>query len=254
MPALEHRRDAARARDPRLELIGLDRVGRRGVVGVGEPGAHLLPQRARLLLGALGEIGARRLVEHRREAVRRQPPERRRQIVDRIVGARAAAVPALVARGEVIGLEDLLGGLQPEAERPPVLGEGPAPGVGVERIFGVEQVAPLGRAEPRAIALGLLVAGVEDDDVAGRLEPRLAQLDQRRGGGDHALLVVARPAAVEIAVLFDEGERVFLPLGALGLDHVHVREDQDRLCRPTRCPSSARPSTRSCHRRGRHGA
>ena len=88
------------------------------------------------------------------------------KLIDRIVGARPAAVPAAVARGEVIGLEDLLGGLQPEAERAPVGGEGAAAGIGVERIFGVDQIAPFGRAEPRAIALGFLVAGEIEDDVA----------------------------------------------------------------------------------------
>jgi hypothetical protein len=71
----------------------------------------------------------------------------------------------------MIGLEDLFRRLDPEAERAAVGGEGATPDVGVKRIFGIEQLAPLARAEPGAIALRLFIAGIEDDDVAGRLEP-----------------------------------------------------------------------------------
>ena len=46
---------------------------------------------------------------------------------------------------------------------------------------------------------------------------------------DQARLVVERAAAEIMAVLLAELERIVLPVGGLGLDHVHVRHQQDRL-------------------------
>ena len=52
------------------------------------------------------------------------------------------------------------------------------------------------------------------------------------GDPDRGLrLVVAGSAAVEVAVLLDEQERVHAPVLALGLDDVRVGEQQDRLAR-----------------------
>ena len=56
-------------------------------------------------------------------------------------------------------------------------------------------------------------------------------LEAQQSGGDrgHALLVVERAAAVEIAVLLAEREGIARPVLAARLDHVHVRHQQDRL-------------------------
>ena len=48
MAALEHGGDAAGAGHAGFELIGLDRVGGRAVVGVGEPGAHRVARARRV--------------------------------------------------------------------------------------------------------------------------------------------------------------------------------------------------------------
>ena len=61
-------------------------------------------------------------------------------------------------------------------------GEAAAAAIGVEAIFGIaEQFAPLGRALLGADAVGFLVAGEQDDDVALRLEAGRLQIDHRRG-------------------------------------------------------------------------
>jgi hypothetical protein len=111
LAAFEHRRDAARAGQPDLERIGLDRVGGRAVGGVGEPRPHLLAEGAVALLPrALLEIAARGVVEHRREAMRLKRLQCIGELVDRIVGPRPRAMPAGVVGGEEIGLKGLLGG------------------------------------------------------------------------------------------------------------------------------------------------
>ena len=75
----------------------------------------------------------------------------------------------IVGREEV-GLERLLGHRDAAAERPEIRVIGSAAAVGVEAEFGVGEVAPLGRAERRADSARFLVAAVEEDDVAVRLE------------------------------------------------------------------------------------
>ena len=136
---------------------------------------------------------------------------------------------AAVGRGPFEVLVDFLGGLDAEAQRPSVAPEPASAGIRVERIFGVEQLAELGRTHPRALAFGFLVAGVVDEDVAVGLEAFRAKLEQGHCGANHALLVIACPASVEIAVLFDKLERVEHPVAALGLDHIRVGDEQDRL-------------------------
>ena len=122
--------------------------------------------------------------------------------------------PPGLRTSEEIGLEGLLGRLQPEAERLAVAGEGAAAGIGVQRELGLGPLAPFGRAQLGALALRFLVAGEQDDDVAVRLEARRLELQQRDERRDQPALVVARSAAVEIAVLLDELERVGRPVGA----------------------------------------
>ena len=81
----------------------------------------------------------------------------------------------------------------PKPRRRPSLYRAAAAAIGVERKFGVGQVAPFGRGPPRAVAAGFLVAGEEDDDVAGRLEPGRLELQQReQDAGQRRLLVAGR--------------------------------------------------------------
>ena len=183
--------------------------------------------------------GARGLVQHRREAMMLEPLERVGERVDRIVGARARAVAAGVGRGQDVALIGLLGGLDAEAEQGAVLEEGAAAGIGVEREIERRGVDPLAGGELGAAPARLLVAGEQDDDVAIGPEALGAQAQQGGGDGDHALLVVERAAAVEIAALLAERERVARPILAARLDHVHMGHEQDRLAarRPRRRPA-----------------
>jgi hypothetical protein len=79
------------------------------------------------------------------------------------------------------------------------------------------------------LAPPFLVGGEGDDDVP---IPRVAFGAQPHDGRQvhrRVVLVVGDAAPVEGAVLLDEGERRERPVLGLGLDHVDVREQEDRL-------------------------
>src|SRR5215212_5256889 len=137
----------------------------------------------------------------------------------------AAGIP----NPEEIGLEGLFGRLQTKAERLTVARESAAARVGVERELGFRPLAPFGRAELRALALSLLVAGEKEHYVAVGLEPLGAQFHKGDHRRDQPALIVPASAAVEVAVFLDQLERVGRPVARQGFDDVHVSEDEDRL-------------------------
>jgi hypothetical protein len=77
-------------------------------------------------------------------------------------------------------------------------------------------------------ALGLLAAGQRH--LEGALELDVLGLEPGQGVDPHRRhrLIVAGAAGVEVTVLLDQGEGVAGPVGALGLDHVDVGEQQQR--------------------------
>jgi hypothetical protein len=97
--------------------------------------------------------------------------------------------------------------------------------VRVDRIFGLGRRQPLGQHGTR-LHVGFLVPGEAEDEVAVGPEALALEGDERRDQMRHAQLVVADPAAVEEAAFLVQLEWVALPVGALGLDHVHVRQEQ----------------------------
>ena len=101
--------------------------------------------------------------------------------------------------------------------------------------------------------VGLLAAGQRQLDGALRPEALLAIAHQVVDPDRGLRLHVAGAAAVEIAVLLDQRERIARPVLALGLDDVDVREHQDRLgagigavqdAPAGRLPSDGRPARR----------
>ena len=60
-------------------------------------------------------------------------------------------------------------------------------------------------------------------------QPACLELEERHDQPGHPGLVVVAAAAVEIAAFLEEFERVVLPVRALGLNHIHMRHQQDRL-------------------------
>jgi len=89
-------------------------------------------------------------------------------------------------------------------------------------------------AEPKGIE-DLLIHFEREDDVAVGCIALLLVADQigHEGGGHE--LVVAGATAIEVAVALREPKRIDRPVLTLRVDHVEVREQQDRppLARPT---------------------
>ena len=104
----------------------------------------------------------------------------------------------------------------------------------VDGELGVDQVAMVIEQPVRAVVrrIGqLLVGGERQDDVAVGLEAFLGILDQVGDEDRRHRLVVDRAAAAEIAVDLLQLERIEIPVLALGLDHVDMGDQQERLAR-----------------------
>src|SRR3954471_10893215 len=151
-------------------------------------------------------------------------------MVNRIVLHRQRAMAAGVGHLEVKILIDLLARLHLVGE---VLAFAQvAAAAFVDRELGVEQVLvvldqPLGAVELAAF----LVGGQHQNQIAVRCYPLLLQADQVGDELRCHRLVVAGAAAVEEAVLLDEGERIHRPVLALGFDDVEVGEEEERPVR-----------------------
>jgi hypothetical protein len=210
---------------------------RRGGIGPALTGqrAHVLRGGRLEERGAAQEVAAGDLVELGRELEAREPVEPRRELVDRVVRPRQRAVPARVPGLEPEAHRDLLGRLHAEQDRRAGPGHLRAAAL-VEGVLRLDQrplvlEQPPHPVPPRATAQ-LLVRGQGQDQVAVRhvAVPAVADQVGHEDGGHR--LVVHRAASVEVAALLHHLERIALPVLPLGLHHVQVREQQDRLARP----------------------
>ena len=111
MTAEQACRHAPGARQADLALARLDEVGGFAIIRIGEPPPHPVTERSLLQLCPAREIGAGRLVQHRRKTIRLYLIERVGKAVDRIVLARLRGMAAAVANRQGIAREGLLGGL-----------------------------------------------------------------------------------------------------------------------------------------------
>ena len=161
-----------------------------------------------------------------------EPVERAGEVVDRVVGDGQRTVSALVVHLEPVVDDVLLAHLEIVGDAR--AGDRFAPAALVQTEVGVDQIAlvleqPLDAVE-RAAAF--LVGRERDDDIAIRLESLTLVPNQIRDPDRGLRLVVADAAAVEVAVLLGERERIHAPVFALRLDDVGVREQQNRPALP----------------------
>ena len=127
------------------------------------------------------------------------------QLVDRVIRTRDGAVSTFVMRLELERDIDLLARTHTVVDSFAVL-EPPAPTL-IERKCGVDEIAML-LQQPRdaVVVAGLFICRERDDDVALR-NPTLVLIANQIGDEDRRhRLVIARPAAVIVAVLFRECE------------------------------------------------
>ncbi len=152
---------------------------------------------------------------------------------DRVVLHRQRAVPTGIGHFELVGLEHFLARLDAHAQIAAVLVEHAGSSF-VQRKRGVDQIAMVREEIHDAAEVGrddFLVAGRNEDEVplgAVAFLPVANEVcDEHR---DHRL-VVSRATRVEVAVFFDELERVAFPIPALRLHHVEVSEQHDGFFR-----------------------
>ena len=138
-------------------------------------------------------------------------------------------MPALVAHFEAQIEIPLLGGLYLVRDTLAINQNSSA--AFIETVLGVDQFAVI-LEEPRDAvvwAAAFLVGCERNDDIAIRFVT-LAPVADEVGDPDGCLrFVVAGAAAVEVAVLFGEGEGVKAPVFPLGFDDVDVREQENWL-------------------------
>jgi hypothetical protein len=139
-------------------------------------------------------------------------------------------VPARVGGHQPVVLVDLLADLDRLRDEV-ALAVGVAAAAFVERERRIDQFALVVGEVLRAVerGVGLLAAGQGHLDGPRRLVAFLLEADQSVGPGRRHHLVVGDAAGVVVAVLLDQLERVALPVVALGLHHVDVRQQQHRL-------------------------
>ena len=123
----------------------------------------------------------------------------------------------------------------------PLAADGLAPSAFVQAELGVDQLALVLQQPLDAVVrpAAFLVRRERDDDVAIGLEAFALVANQVRDPDRRLRLVVAGAAAVEVAVLLGERERIHAPVFALRFHDVGVREQQDADA-AGRCRDSAR--------------
>ena len=158
-----------------------------------------------------------------------QPAQARRERVDGVVGHRQRAVTTRVGRHQLIVAVDLLRAIELIVQRLAVVADDRG-AIVVEHEFGVDELAMVLQQPVDAVrAAALLVRGEREDDVAIGAEAFLLHADEGRHHDGVAVLHILRAAPVEVAVLFDELERIGRPVLAPRLHHVEVPDQQYRL-------------------------
>ena len=111
------------------------------------------------------------------------------------------------------------------------IGQDTPPAAFVQCIFGIDQIPAVLRQPvgPVKGGCGFFAAGQRHLDRALGLESFLLETDQAVRPDRGLRLVIRRAARVEKTVLFDQRERIARPVGPVCLDHVDMREQQDRL-------------------------
>ena len=119
-------------------------------------------------------------------------------------------------------------------------------------IGGVDEVAMLVDQPGGAVELAAFFIGGEgEDQVAFGLVAFAVQAQEGGDQGGVGVLHVLGAAPVEVAVLLDKLKRIGVPVGAQGLDHVHVAEEEHGLLRRAGRRRGCGPPGSACADRGR---
>ena len=117
MAGVEHGRHAGRAQRADIARIGADQRDCLVIGGIGGKAAHGSAKLARNALAQRAEIAARQLAFAHGELVLRNSRQRAREVINRIVAARARGMAARIGRGDIESDIGLLGQLHLLRER-----------------------------------------------------------------------------------------------------------------------------------------
>ena len=153
------------------------------------------------------------------------------EVIDRVVRHRSRTVSTGVRDFKAIVLRKLFGSQDAEHDALALGVEIPVDALG-DRECGIDLVAGM-LGEPAGTVQGaarFLAAGQGELDCSGRPEALLPVANQVVDPDGGLGLHIGHATGVEVAVFFDELERVPRPVLAFGLDHVDMSEHQDRAC------------------------
>ena len=168
MPGLQHGGDAGGADLGVIVGARRQRRQRSGIGAAGQQRLHRLGHRRRLGHGHALEECTRHGIEPRRKIELREALQGVGEAIDRVVAARRGAVPAAIGDLELVGLIDLLGELDREAERAGRCAMRAAAAL-VDGELGVDQLAVVLQQPAHAIVRRirkLFVGREREDDVA----------------------------------------------------------------------------------------
>ena len=182
-----------------------------------------------MILDSRLEVIARYAVELEGKAVVRNALKAVGEFVDGVIRPGQGAVAAGIGGGELVVGVELLAGVDGK-DGGLALVELHAAAVGVEHIFGIDEVAMVLDQPVDAIRFAaFLIGGEREDDVAIGLKAFAVQAEEGLDQDGVGLLHVLGAAAVVVAVFGYELEGVGGPVAAACFDDIEMADEQDGL-------------------------
>src|ERR1700722_1486452 len=197
-----------------------------GVRRRAENGLHIRADRAANDDRFAREIFASDFVQFEGKLVMLEAGERVGQLVDGVFRCGQRAVAAGIDDLEIEILIELFAGLDADQLALAVF-EFEITGVGIDDVFGVNEIAMIFDQPGHAVGLAaLFIGGEREDEVA--IGPEIFFFQANEAGDEERVAVfdVSSAAAVKVAVFFGEDEGVHRPIFAASFDHIGMANEQ----------------------------
>ena len=228
MAALDHCGHTGGADLSNCRRIGTQHGQRRLVLRIGSKGPHRGGQLGvSFKLRGLFEIGLGQRAEFGLEPIGTDLAERVRKLDNGVLGTRGRTVSARIGHFQLIINIGLLCTLPGPVERAPCsFVQRPAAAIDVDHQLRV--LKPLGD-DLASLHRGFFITRKLQDDCPLGLVTRPAQFDQAGCCHGRVELHVTGAAAIEDPVLNHRGKRIAGPVLGIGLNHVHMARNHQRL-------------------------
>ena len=230
MARRQHGGDAGGVQDAVIGRVGGDDRRCLQVLGIPGEGRHGRAHLAAHLTRHLGEIAARDVAGFDGEFIFADLHQPLGQLVDGVLLHRAAGMAAGIGHFQDIVLGEFLRRLHRHDQRLALTVQTAAAAF-VQRELRINQFA-LVLGQPARAVEGrgrFLAAGQRQLERAPVLEAFLLDAHQGIDPGGVQRLHVGDAAAIEIAILFNQGEGIARPVLALGFHHIEMSQQQDGL-------------------------